>query len=719
MTNMSILESVYSPGGHITDDENAPGYMPYNGGLLPKTLKTSRRMYTFRENFIIESPSTNVLLSIYLGPASYPYDVYINGKKVLSRGGRDSNYQPTSFATIPVQLPSNLLVFGRSYNKLVIQAYPVIENAPLEAPMIMPDFKASRMAFFRNLFNVHLIQASFAIGLLLGMYFLFHYSARNYASLHYLYFALLCFFFSFCYVNFTFNYSFTNEFLLEKASRLSFPMAVLFLTLFVRELTAIWKNFLFSIILAIPPVFASVFIFFQDTVFKVDDFFNNIALVYIIGPYLLTGFAIIIISYFRTFKLIYLIIIMSYIVLFAGSVHDTMFLMLHENPFCWLVPYGYFTMVICIFMILAIEESNIYEGSIKRASEINDKNESMNKIIQKIELVSRNLARSSMNLGGNIDKATAIIRNSSKNNKAIADRLLIELQGIENVIYQITSRMEISVVKIPQAIAGQTSVVEQTNRTVASMNAHIDSILQATMQTNIIAQELSKIASSGRDIVLKSKESIKDVSLNSQFIGEILFNIREIVEESNFLSINASIESAHAGEAGKGFSILANEIRELSNKSRERLEMSQDRLKQMISFVNESISLSEQATNSLLLIMDKSQNSAGMISTISEEMNSHKTESGEILKGSDALLTETVSIKSMSEEDRKENESLKQVLSDLRKSFTETSNLMRTQLESERNISEAIDRIQEVLAANLKAMDLLKEGVMIANQDMA
>jgi methyl-accepting chemotaxis protein len=274
--------------------------------------------------------------------------------------------------------------------------------------------------------------------------------------------------------------------------------------------------------------------------------------------------------------------------------------------------------------------------------------------------------------------------------------------------------METAVEKIPKAISNQTAVVEETNRTVASMNVHIDKIQRSTIQTNDIAQELSRIATDSKDIVLKSKNSISQVAENSKFISEVLQNIQEIVEESNFLSINASIESAHAGEAGKGFSILANEIRELANKSRERLEMSQSRLKQMISFINESLMLSEQVTNQLLTIIENTQNSAGMISNITALMTEHKAESNAILEGSGTLLQDTLSIKNMTDEDQLENEKLQKTLQNLKESFEDMANLLRGQTESESNIRDAIDHIKEVLAENLKTIDILKETVMIA-----
>ncbi len=716
MTNMYLLESAFNPGDHINAKITDPDFIQYNSGPLPVTIKNVRRMYTFREDFTIDPALSNVLLSLYLGPCSYPYNVYINGNRVLSRGNDGRIFRFASYNTVSIQLFPDSINFGETPNELVIQAYPMTETAPLNPILISSDLAVSRMVFFSNFFNVQLIQSFFVIAIVIGLYFIFLFAARDFTDIHYLYFAMFCFSFSFSYFNIMFHSNLSDEFFMEKISRFSFPFAALFMTLFLREFTGIAKKFWVLILMTLPPLLTSIYILTLKTTYSLDIFFDSIGTTFGITPILVFGFVLPIIAFYKTHKKSLLIIIPGYIFIFTGSIHDIMYAREGIKSFFRLIPYSFLIMTISLFLVLAIEESTIYTGLKKRLREIDNKNTAMNKIIQKIELVSQNLVHSSKSLEDNIGKAATVIRNSSKDNKLISDRLIKELKGIDNVISQITSRMELTVEKIPQAISNQTAVVEETNRTVSSMNDHISKILQTTEQTNTIAQELSQIASSGRDIVLKSKESIKEVSLNSQFISEILFNIREIVEESNFLSINASIESAHAGESGKGFSILANEIRELSNKSRERLEMSQDRLKQMIAFVNESISLSEEVTSSLLAIMDKSQNSADMIKKITEQMNEHKAEFGDILKGSGALLQETLSIKSMSDDERKENESLKKILSGLKESFLETEDLLKAQMESENNIREAIDRIQEVLGENLSAMDLLKESVLIGSQ---
>ena len=63
--------------------------------------------------------------------------------------------------------------------------------------------------------------------------------------------------------------------------------------------------------------------------------------------------------------------------------------------------------------------------------------------------------------------------------------------------------------------------------------------------------------------------ALDEIRRNGQKISEIVEVVKDISFQSRILSLNAAVEAAHAGEAGKGFAIVAEEVRNLANRSAE------------------------------------------------------------------------------------------------------------------------------------------------------
>jgi methyl-accepting chemotaxis protein len=105
-------------------------------------------------------------------------------------------------------------------------------------------------------------------------------------------------------------------------------------------------------------------------------------------------------------------------------------------------------------------------------------------------------------------------------------------------------------------------------------------ILESTQRVAHMAQETGSAARAGDETVVKMQEAIAairrqvdvivthmlDLGKKSQQIGSVLDIINELSEQTNILSINATIEAAGAGEAGKRFAVVGDEIRRLADR---------------------------------------------------------------------------------------------------------------------------------------------------------
>ncbi|WP_054742729.1 methyl-accepting chemotaxis protein [Cellulosilyticum ruminicola] len=93
--------------------------------------------------------------------------------------------------------------------------------------------------------------------------------------------------------------------------------------------------------------------------------------------------------------------------------------------------------------------------------------------------------------------------------------------------------------------------------------------------TAYIENLLVTITSAVKDINATAKSMKKQVNTfieTAQNVASNITGISSIAEQTNLLALNASIEAARAGEAGRGFAVVAEEIRKLSDGTKELLE---------------------------------------------------------------------------------------------------------------------------------------------------
>jgi len=178
----------------------------------------------------------------------------------------------------------------------------------------------------------------------------------------------------------------------------------------------------------------------------------------------------------------------------------------------------------------------------------------------------------------------------------------------------------------------QVTSMSEINTTINELLATSRQIAESAQRVTQISERTTSAARSGDGTVDRANDSISgirrqvdqvvdhmlDLGKKSQQIGAVLDIVTELAEQTNILSINATIEAAGAGESGKRFSIVADEIRKLAD----RVSQSAKEIRALIDDVRSSVNTTVMATETGSKAVDSGRQQFGDVALVFREIAS-------------------------------------------------------------------------------------------------
>ncbi|WPC73701.1 methyl-accepting chemotaxis protein [Vibrio porteresiae] len=249
----------------------------------------------------------------------------------------------------------------------------------------------------------------------------------------------------------------------------------------------------------------------------------------------------------------------------------------------------------------------------------------------------------------------------------------------------LTEVMTLSMSETKESAQEEFNEIDQLASAMSEMSSTVQTVAEHAQNASALTENASHQASSGQQFVkstvgkmsdlskdiAQSANAVSQVEERVEAISSVVGTIRGISEQTNLLALNAAIEAARAGEAGRGFAVVADEVRNLAQRTQHATVDIQDMIAQLQESANSAVELMEksvvEAADGVELVTNAGSELDGIVeqvqqindmnfqiasaasqqSAVAEEMSHNLTNVRELVEASVVVVTELLETSEM------------------------------------------------------------------------
>lgn len=146
---------------------------------------------------------------------------------------------------------------------------------------------------------------------------------------------------------------------------------------------------------------------------------------------------------------------------------------------------------------------------------------------------------------------------------------------IQSILHSENTQLKRALTNIQENLANSVSVNSENVETCRRIEENCSKL---SSQSDAMQTDIDQFS----DAVTMMRELVEETDDQLMGMHKFVAMIEEIAEQTNLLALNATIEAARAGEAGKGFSIVAGEVKSLSQQTKHAVNSVSESIKQIL-----------------------------------------------------------------------------------------------------------------------------------------